>query len=98
MSNNERKPPTELVKSDDEAINPKHYRNTSAKCSYCGEPIECIDVVEHMGFSLGNAVKYIWRVGQKPGESVLRDLKKAAWYIAHEIGKIEKAIERKGGS
>jgi len=25
--------------------------------------VECIDIVEHMSFNLGNAVKYIWRAG-----------------------------------
>ena len=27
--------------------------------------VECIDVVEHMGFNLGNAIKYIWRADEK---------------------------------
>lgn len=47
--------------------------------------VECITVTEHMGFNLGNAVKYIWRADEK-GNAV-EDLKKAAWYIAREIDK-----------
>jgi hypothetical protein len=47
--------------------------------------IECIQVVEHMGFNLGNAVKYIWRADLK-GNAV-EDLKKAKWYIEREIEK-----------
>lgn len=38
-----------------------------------------------LGFSLGNAVKYIARAGRKPGESRLDDLKKARWYLDEEI-------------
>ena len=57
---------------------PKHYNNH-------GSGIECIDVVEHMGFNLGNAIKYIWRAELK-GDAI-EDLKKAAWYIDREIKK-----------
>lgn len=45
--------------------------------------IECIDVVEHMNFNLGNAMKYIWRADEK-GNSI-EDLEKAAWYLKREI-------------
>lgn len=45
--------------------------------------IECIDVVEHMGFNLGNAIKYIWRADHK--EAPLEDLEKAVWYVKREI-------------
>jgi TPR repeat protein len=38
-----------------------------------------------MGFCLGNAIKYIWRDGQKTGEDVNDDLRKAIWYIQREI-------------
>lgn len=47
--------------------------------------IECIEITEHMGFNLGNALKYIWRADEK-GNAV-QDLEKAAWYIAREIAK-----------
>ena len=40
-----------------------------------------------MGFCLGNAIKYIWRDGQKAGEDVNDDLRKAIWYIQREIDK-----------
>tara|TARA_R110000787_G_scaffold6179_15_gene22006 strand:+ start:173 stop:304 length:132 start_codon:yes stop_codon:yes gene_type:complete len=36
-----------------------------------------------MGFSLGNALKYIWRADLK-GNSI-EDLRKAEFYIAREI-------------
>lgn len=54
---------------------------------YTGHPsgIECIEVAQYMGFCLGNAIKYIWRDGQKAGEDVNDDLRKAIWYIQREI-------------
>ena len=45
--------------------------------------IECIQITEHMSFTLGNAVKYIWRADEK-GDAI-NDLCKAAWYIEREI-------------
>lgn len=53
--------------------------------------IECIEVVEHMGFNLGNAVKYIWRADLK--NDALEDLKKARWYLEREIAKRERAAK-----
>ena len=51
--------------------------------------IECIDVVEHMPFNVGNAIKYLWRAGMKG--DLVEDLKKARWYIDREIARVEKA-------
>lgn len=50
--------------------------------------VECIDVVEHMTFNLGNAVKYIWRADHK--NNAEEDLKKAAWYIQRELQRLAK--------
>jgi hypothetical protein len=50
--------------------------------------VECIQITEHMGFNLGNAVKYIWRADLK--HDAIEDLKKAAWYLAREIERREK--------
>ena len=47
--------------------------------------IECIQITEHMGFCLGNAVKYIWRADLKA--DAIEDLKKARWYIDRELAK-----------
>ena len=66
----------------DEVNQPKHYVSHP-----CG--VECIQVVEHMNFCLGNAIKYIWRAGLKT-EDQIKDLKKARWYIDREISRIEK--------
>jgi hypothetical protein len=51
--------------------------------------VECITITEHMGFCLGNAMKYIWRADEK-GSST-EDLKKALWYIQREIDKRAKS-------
>lgn len=48
--------------------------------------VECITVTEHMNFCRGNAVKYIWRAGDKGSE--IEDLKKARWYIDREISRL----------
>jgi len=50
--------------------------------------IECIEVIRHMTFNLGNAVKYIWRADHK--HATVQDLKKAIWYIEDEIKRLEK--------
>lgn len=50
--------------------------------------VECIVVTEHMTFNLGNAVKYIWRSGEKG--TLLEDLKKAQWYINREVARLER--------
>ena len=49
--------------------------------------IESIEITKHMSFTLGNAVKYIWRADLK--HDAIEDLKKAAWYIQCEIAKRE---------
>lgn len=48
--------------------------------------IECIQITEHMGYNLGNAIKYIWRADLK-GNSV-DDLAKARWYITREMERL----------
>lgn len=68
--------------ANDPVNHPRHYTSHPAKCS-CGNGIECIQITEHMGFCLGNAVKYIWRADLK--HDALEDLRKAVWYIEREI-------------
>src|SRR5580692_4436805 len=66
--------------SDDPVNHPAHYtRHPSG--------VECIQITEHMGFNLGNAVKYIWRADLK-GDAI-EDLKKARWYLDREIARRE---------
>lgn len=56
---------------------PRHYTSHPSG-------IECIQITEHMGFCVGNAVKYCWRADLKNG---IEDLEKAKWYIDREIEK-----------
>lgn len=56
-------------------INPKHYKSHPSG-------VECITITEHMSFTLGNAMKYIWRADLKNG---VEDLEKAKWYLEREI-------------
>jgi len=64
--------------ANDSIHKPKHYTEHPSG-------IECIQVTEHMGFNLGNAIKYIWRCDLK--KDAIEDLKKAKWYIDREINK-----------
>ena len=52
--------------------------------------IECIDVIEHLTFLRGTAIKYLWRAGQKgDAGKTIEDLRKAIWYIQREIKNLE---------
>ena len=51
--------------------------------------VECIDIVEHYNFNIGNALKYLWRAGMK--DDAVEDLKKAAWLINREITRLQKS-------
>ena len=55
--------------------------------------IECIQVTRHMNFNRGNAMKYLWRAGEKDPEREVEDLEKAAWYIQDEITRIRNLKE-----
>jgi hypothetical protein len=61
-------------------INPDHYKNHPSK-------VECIQITEHFNFCRGNAIKYLWRAGEK-GDAI-EDLRKARWYVDREIQRLE---------
>lgn len=69
----------------DPVDHPKHYNADPSG-------VECIDVVEHRTFNVGNAMKYLWRAGLKG--DLVEDLRKARWYIDREIQRIEKESAR----
>lgn len=75
----------------DPVNHPSHYNNHPSG-------IECIDVVEHMGFNLGNAIKYMWRAGDKDPTKEIEDLKKAQWYVNREIFRLSKKTSRSSAS
>lgn len=53
--------------------------------------IECITIVEHMPFNIGNAIKYLWRSGLKENAPTEQDLDKAIWYIQREKERLKNA-------
>lgn len=62
---------------------PPHYKSHPSG-------VECIQITEHMNFTLGNAMKYIWRADYKNG---VEDLQKAIWYLTREVEKRTKQKE-----
>jgi hypothetical protein len=68
----------EIKAKHDPVNHPKHYTAHPSG-------VECIQITEHMGFNLGNAMKYIWRADEKA--NAIEDLRKAVWYIQREISK-----------
>ena len=56
---------------------------------YQGNKMEVIDIIEDysLGFSLGNAVKYILRADKKGNKK--QDLQKAMWYLERELSKFK---------
>lgn len=66
-----------------DAVNhPQHYTSGG---------IEVIDAIEawDLGFSLGNAIKYIARAGKKDPAKTLEDLRKSRWYLDRAIATLE---------
>lgn len=74
--------------SNDMVNHPAHYTTHPSG-------IECIEVTRHYCFSIGNAIKYLWRAGIKSEASMsnkdkeIQDLKKAIWYINDRINQLE---------
>lgn len=71
---------SEKPESYEQVSHPRHYNQIPG--------VECIDVVQHMSFCIGNATKYLWRAGAKPGVDAVTDLRKAAFYIEQEIKRL----------
>ena len=68
------------MKENDTVNHPAHY-------TVHPSGVECIQITRWMNFNLGNAIKYIWRAGNKG--NALEDLKKARWYLDDEIKRRE---------
>lgn len=71
---------------------PSHYTWLKELCG-----IEVIDIVRHLDFDKGNAIKYILRSGYKgengytAKEKEIEDIKKAIWYLNDKIKTIEES-------
>jgi hypothetical protein len=64
---------------NDPVNHPKHYTDNP-------KGIELIDMIGHLPFTRGAAIKYIYRAGKKGGpDTELQDLKKALWFIQRDI-------------
>jgi uncharacterized protein YlzI (FlbEa/FlbD family) len=64
-------------------IEPNHYKDLKIS------PLEVIEANPHLTWSLSNAIKYVMRAGRKANNPILQDLKKAQWYLNHEIERLE---------
>jgi hypothetical protein len=74
------KAPADILAPAPDLVNhPPHYTASPSG-------VECIQVARHMNFNLGNALKYLWRAGQK-GDAIV-DLEKSIWYIRDEIQRL----------
>lgn len=71
---------------NDPINSPAHYTAIPARCA-CGHTLEPIDFTRHMGFNLGNVVKYVLRAPYK-GRTA-EDLRKAIWYINDELKRLD---------
>jgi hypothetical protein len=71
-----------MKRNEEHVDHPPHYGG--ANNPY--EAIRIIDALE-LNFALGNVVKYVVRAHHK--NDLLTDLKKARWYLDHEIQRLE---------
>lgn len=56
------------------------------------EVIKVLDAWD-LGFSLGNAIKYIARAGKKDPRKTIEDLEKARFYLDHEITRLKERAD-----
>lgn len=83
-------------KEEDKVNHPSHYTWLKEKCG-----IEVIDIIRHLDFDTGNAVKYLLRAGHKEeanytsAQKEIEDLRKAIFYINDKIHSIECGIAKK---
>jgi hypothetical protein len=76
-----------MTNKKEKVNHPNHYQHPSG--------VECIEIVRHYDFCIGNAIKYLWRAGLKDEEGYtntekeIEDLKKAIFYINDKIKTLE---------
>lgn len=80
---------TTEVKMKETVDHPSHYGGEN-------DPHEHIKVAEAKGwgYHIGNATKYLWRMGSKPNTSMIEDLKKAIWYLQRYLQLLEDGSRR----
>lgn len=78
---------------EDRVYHPSHYVWLKELCG-----IEVIDITRHMGFNLGNVIKYVLRSGHKSEKGMtakqkqIEDLRKAKFYLEDEINRLNKEL------
>ena len=84
---------TPLAGYTENVVHPQHYNQHPSG-------IECIDIARHYCFSIGNAIKYLWRAGLKKDNGMtmkskeIEDLRKAVWYIEDRISELMEDEEK----
>ena len=63
------------MSTSQDAVNPKHYKSHPSG-------IECIEIRRHLSSNRSDAIKYLWRLGQK--DESKSGVKKAIWYLNDE--------------
>ena len=73
-----------MAQQESSVNHPTHYNQHPSG-------IECIDIVRHYDFNIGNVIKYIWRTGLKHEKGMndrdkqIEDMEKAMFYLKDEI-------------
>lgn len=82
---------TEVKSNNVDMVNhPPHYTSHPSG-------VECITITRHYCFSIGNAIKYLWRAGLKKDISLedkqkeIEDLEKSIWYINDRIKQLKES-------
>ena len=82
---------TTKAPADDAVNHPAHYTSHPSG-------VECITITRHYCFSIGNAIKYLWRAGLKQDadkteiQKEIEDLEKAVWYINDRIKQLKEGV------
>lgn len=69
------------IEEENNPIEPNHYQRNG---------VNFIEFIEHMSGNRFNAMKYIYRAGDKNPETLLEDLKKGQWSLNREIERLER--------
>lgn len=81
------------MEQKDNVNHPKHYTSHPSG-------VECITITRHYCFSIGNAIKYLWRAGLKKELGLsdklkeIEDLNKAIWYIKDRIKQLANELPK----
>lgn len=70
-------PTTQSADPKEKVDHPRHYNQHPSN-------IECIELIRHLPYNLGAAIKYLWRCGLKDSEETIRELGSALWYLKDE--------------